>query len=289
MMWHVNPTPDTTTPEVERLAIPYDLFCQECAYNLRGLTSNRCPECGNALDALRSQESRIPWAHRDKLGWLRAYWKTVFWVGFQYRRFCEEVAREVDYAAAQRFRWITIAFAFFPLMGLASVLLLRNGNQLISGLLGNSLPVSLVIALVGLVILLGLIAMTGVPSYLFDVREMPVRQRNSAIAMSYYCGAALSWMPLPAAFGAASVLIPGTHETATGILLLASIFLPIAQLTDWWLNLARTAERVMPQYPVRSIVVALATPALWAIAVVATVVGTVLAGAAMFYIQALLQ
>jgi hypothetical protein len=26
-----------------------DAACRMCAYNLRGLTSNRCPECGNQL------------------------------------------------------------------------------------------------------------------------------------------------------------------------------------------------------------------------------------------------
>lgn len=62
------------------MTIPEDIFCPACAYDLRGATSDCCPECGRSLDNLRSTTSRIPWVHRKDLGHLRAYWQTVWMV-----------------------------------------------------------------------------------------------------------------------------------------------------------------------------------------------------------------
>ena len=48
--------PDTP-PTVSAAPLPtiaQDIFCQRCGYNLRGLTGNRCPECGGSLDGVRA-------------------------------------------------------------------------------------------------------------------------------------------------------------------------------------------------------------------------------------------
>jgi hypothetical protein len=52
-------------------------LCQNCGYNLRGLESTRCPECGQAFDPHRVPPARIPWLQRKALGRWRAYWQTV--------------------------------------------------------------------------------------------------------------------------------------------------------------------------------------------------------------------
>jgi len=57
-----------------------DIFCPSCSYNLRGLAENRCPECGSEFDPAAPRITEIPWEHRDRLGWFRAYTQTVWMV-----------------------------------------------------------------------------------------------------------------------------------------------------------------------------------------------------------------
>ncbi len=83
-------------------AIELDIYCQKCGYNLRGLTAERCPECGRSLEGLRSPVSLIPWVHRREIGRLRAYWKTVWLVMFRQGQFCWEIARSVQHGALDR-------------------------------------------------------------------------------------------------------------------------------------------------------------------------------------------
>ena len=46
-------------PLLERYLAERDIVCPGCAYNLRGLTSDRCPECGDRLElSLRLVEPR---------------------------------------------------------------------------------------------------------------------------------------------------------------------------------------------------------------------------------------
>ena len=43
-------------------------FCPDCGYDLRGISSDRCPECGHAVDPTSLAISIIPWTHRRSLG-----------------------------------------------------------------------------------------------------------------------------------------------------------------------------------------------------------------------------
>ena len=76
-------------------AIDVDIFCPTCGYNLRGLTGNRCPECGGDIEAYRQRGSLLPWVYRDRIGRFRAFWKTVWLVTFDDRRLATEVGRPV--------------------------------------------------------------------------------------------------------------------------------------------------------------------------------------------------
>ena len=98
---------DHSKEHVDRVANPEsavargpapEIYCPECDYNLRGLTSERCPECGLLLAFLRESTSQIPWIHRADFGIVRSYWRTVFWVMFRRKRFAAEIARPVSYA-----------------------------------------------------------------------------------------------------------------------------------------------------------------------------------------------
>ncbi|MEK7756598.1 MAG: hypothetical protein AAB385_05250, partial [Planctomycetota bacterium] len=104
--------PSTTVdplPEIRQ-----DLFCQACGYNLRGLTGNRCPECGGSLDGVRSLVPQIPWMYRKEIGWFRAYWRTVWFVMVRQARFCDEMARPVSFRDSQLFRWMTVLLVSIP-------------------------------------------------------------------------------------------------------------------------------------------------------------------------------
>src|SRR5438874_8982568 len=88
-----------------------DRLCQTCGYNLRGLTINRCPECGKFFDPKRPIEARIPWVRRAAIGKWSAYWQTVWMAMLHPIRLGREVwdAPRVDPKAALHFRWITVA------------------------------------------------------------------------------------------------------------------------------------------------------------------------------------
>jgi hypothetical protein len=98
---------DVTQAPVE---ISKDAFCQTCGYNLRGLETNRCPECGTEFDPSKLDVARIPWLQRLSIGTWRAYWGTIVLAMFHPIRFSVELwyAPRVDTKAASRFRRIVI-------------------------------------------------------------------------------------------------------------------------------------------------------------------------------------
>ncbi|MGB7157426.1 MAG: hypothetical protein WBD40_05135 [Tepidisphaeraceae bacterium] len=100
--------------------IQRDIFCDKCGYNLRGLKERICPECGAEFKVSKLAGSQLPWKQREAVGFLDAYWRTVKLVLFHPRRFGLEVweGGRIHMRDARAFRWITIAHAYFPLLGL---------------------------------------------------------------------------------------------------------------------------------------------------------------------------
>ena len=248
-------------PKQKLLAIPVDLFCQECGYNLRGSTSNRCSECGNPLDSIRSQTSCIPWTHRKEIGYFKAYWKTVFWTSIRYKRFCEELAKPLSYKDSQSFRWVTIAHVWVPLLILTLVACFDQKYVHIGSTL-NQLFSEVWPVLVSHVTFIGmLLAITGVPSYFFDSRKLPVAQRNSAIAMSYYCTGSLAWFAIPVILCICGFqLMETVYETAGLVLVLLGGTLPIGQIGLCLADLDQTAKRVFRNDAKRRIAINLILP-----------------------------
>jgi len=264
-----------------RPAIAEDLFCQNCGYNLRGLTGDACPECGGSLAGVRSQVSQIPWVHRKQLGWWRAYWKTVFFVMFRQRQFAEEMARPVSYRDSQSFRWVTVGFAYLPIL-LANLLVMLfpiRQNEFLYALRTTWwLSISLQLGY-----LLFLAAATGVPTYFFHPRRVPVGQQNRAVALSYYLCAPLAFTALPMAFVLGLLFITNSPTGIVQIWLermridLLCILLAIALGAGvpgaWWLGLNRLARRVLPQSAHRATLVSVAVPVICAVLFAAIVVG----------------
>ena len=222
--------------------VPEDLYCPDCGYNLRGLPMVRCPECGLSVEALIA-EPGIPWVRRHELGWFRAYWKTVWTVMFRSKRFAREILRPVSYADAQRFRWMTIVHAYMPL--LASLGLgYFFGPEEVAKFFDLVGPWTIWIVAVALALFL--IAATGVPSYSFHPRRLPVELQNRAVAMSYYTSAALAWMfvsPLVSGIGLAVEGAVGETVVLAVHLVAASVVLVLFGV--WLADLRRLARRVL--------------------------------------------
>ena len=195
------------------------LFCPDCGYDLRGIASERCPECGLTIEREPLGESRVPWSHRRRIGRVRAYWRTVWLATFRTRRLGAEVARPVDYPDAQRFRLVTVLLATASCWGVLEALVADGGGRaemargvaaVTNPFTGSQFPPAalslflpwaagaLLVPVPPLAICLFLLMWTGVGSYWFHPRGLPVLRQNRAVALSYYASAPLAFL-LPAA------------------------------------------------------------------------------------------
>ena len=167
-----------------------DRFCPGCGYDLRGIPSDRCPECGTPFDPNQPTEPQIPWSHRDTLGRRKAFWRTVKIATFNTSRFAGEVNRPVSLPDAKAFRRAVALHAFIPTG------LLAGGGYLIGfdlfqqswyprdvfGSITLWLGLPVMLASLWLFFLMSF----GMLSYFFHPEDLPVRKQNRAVALSYY-------------------------------------------------------------------------------------------------------
>lgn len=245
-----------------------DLYCPECGYSLRGLTSDRCPECGLKLDFIESDTPVIPWERRREIGRVRAYWRTVFQVMFRNKVFCRAMYRPVDYAAAQRFRWLSILHIY-----VAGLLSLGVLHCLHPDLLPQAVDETGLwfIVLQWACVLLALLAFTGLPSYFVHPKALPVARQNRAVALSYYVCAplALGPMVLLAAIGGALIWRTGKHEYMTW---LVALLFTLSLLLWCWADWSLLARRALMSAG-RRLLMTWILPVLWLV-----VVGLILIG-----------
>ena len=226
-----------------------ELFCSGCGYNLRGIASSRCPECGQPIDWAALRLPRIPWAHRRAIGRIRAYWRTVWWVTIRPAEIGKEAARPVSYRDGQVFRWVTVAWVFVTLamaalLGNLTLRRFRVDEELLSTFF---IPAG-AFCMTLLSFLIWLVIVTGIGSYFHHSKWLPIVRQNRAIALSYYACACLAWLPivLLLVIGAAWLQhrygseTLGRHairfmgsELVDWIVVLAWI-LPYLQLLEWW-------------------------------------------------------
>lgn len=238
------PEPAIDAPSAGATA-PHELFCPGCGYDLRGIESDRCPECGLAIDRAGGS-SRIPWAHRRRIGRVRAYGRTVWLATFRVRQLGDEVHRAVDYRDAQRFRLVTVLVATLAAVGvLAAAVTAAGGVKELANVLPNEFAFwepgevapgtvdaflpwvasALMPPVLPLAILLFLLLLTGVASYWFHPRSLPVVRQNRAVALSYYACAPLVFLWLPAV--ATSVVLLTPRELAISRVYLFLVFLDV--------------------------------------------------------------
>lgn len=247
-------------------AIPADIYCTRCAYNLFGCTSDRCPECGRSLANLRSPESRIPWVHRHRIGRLRAYWRTVWMVTFRTREFLDEYARPLSLADAHRFHWLTVLHVVAQAVLAAGALYLIIPLDLafpdwLRALLREVWPVVIAIAC----LVLFVVAVSHAHCHFFHPSGIAVERQNSAMAMSLYDCGTLAFLPtlLTILFGGLLFLTriswPTEHMLVS---LLAALGIVIA---TWWTSLFLLARKTMPQFPRRRMLMVVILPLLWSL------------------------
>jgi hypothetical protein len=169
------------------------------------------------------------------------------------RRFRAELARPVSFRAAQWFRFLTVGHVVFapPLMlaiGIAAGF--QTADEIWSQI--GAFYLSLGYAS----FVLSVIAATGVPSYFFHPKHLPMTRQNRGIALSYYaCGPLALSLLAPVFFGAALLIdaTPGGkrewNETAAEALLLLSAFgVPLGVMLVWWLNLLHLAHAALQSF-----------------------------------------
>lgn len=251
------------------IPIAAGILCQQCGYDLRGLTGEHCPECGRSLAGVRALTSQLPWQHRDEIGIGRAYWRTVNLAMFRQARFCDELARPVDYAAAQSFRLVTIAHVLAPLAAALTITLVLYGDDFRRAwsLQGSSWLV-LGAVVIWMHAALFLLAATGLPSYFFHPRGCTIDQQNRALALSYYAGGPLAVSAAPMAM----LLSTSPFSAVTVIELfvrLLGILLGLALFAVWWLDLLHLMRRLIRRQPRRAWLLAACLPMFWLLAAIA--------------------
>ncbi len=250
------PEPTGTLPRDP--AVDRDLLCPRCSYNLRGLHEYRCPECGQSFDPADLSETKLPWTHRRRLGRVRAYWATVSMVILRPRKLAAEMMHPQSYRDSQQFRWTTVGTALLPVLFATMVNWDRTANMSWAPPDGGSMGLGFaIIYLVAAAVTFAVI--TGLPSYWFHPRGLPVERQNRAIALSYYACAPLALGPFLFPIGWA------IHGTFGGIVgsIPASALLAI-QCVCWWRALVVLTRRGLDLgRPLRTITFALLLPALW--------------------------
>jgi len=238
--------PAATAP-VGHVAIEADLFCPGCGYNLRGLTGDRCPECGDSIEGLRDPVSKIPWVHRKQIGWWKGYWKTVYLVMFKTQKLAAEVSRPVSYPDARRFRAVTVAIAALSIVGFDLVLWYSNvGSPFSDPLLTaiwDSVVASVVFDIASVLFLLGA---TNVPGLFLRPRTVPEIQARRAYSLGLYTCAPLALLPIPVLFTLPSLFL----EPWSTLVLLRPVLGPALALSLFgllWSTPVQLARRVLPQ------------------------------------------
>ena len=237
--------PAAVAPDADEIA--GDLYCPKCGYNLRGLTSDNCPECGYDVTIVRGAESLLPWVNREKLGWLRAYWKTVWMVIFRSEQFSLEICRPLSEPDARRFRLVTMVYAYIPIVVLTVLWAIAGFDSFkaTANFAGYGL-----IAAIHLGIIICILLTTALPHYTLYHRDIPLVKRHRAAVIALYACAPLAWMFLVALFAAIGVALSAMYADEFGPPLSASacfitaFVLFVALLAALLMDLHRNVRRM---------------------------------------------
>jgi hypothetical protein len=285
--------PTATVPSEGAASDDVDLFCPGCGYHLRGIEGiDCCPECGLAIDRTGVALSQIPWAHRRHIGRFRAYWRTVWLASLNPRKLAAESARRVGYRDAQRFRMITAVLAAAPIIaGVTAAFVLSRSAGMFTVLMPSAIPgwamygnptpsLDVLIPweagmtlypMAPLAVLLLCILITGVHTYWFHPRRLPVVRQNRAVALAYYACAPLALSPVPVLLFAAvtGMNLAGLDDSAkeswvvVRILAIAFVLTTLAVITLTWRSMMTLLSRTTQSGVGRLLVAGALIPVEW--------------------------
>jgi hypothetical protein len=281
-----------------------ELLCPACGYDVRGIASERCPECGGALDRERMRQSRLPWTFRRDIGRVRAYVRTVAMVIRDPLAVADEVARPVSFDDARKFRLVTVLIAWLvpavmlawlwtqvtrmpppsprmPFMGTPAPQPPANPAAPASSLVavGWALQYALLPVAWGAVWLF-LVCAAGVASYFFHPPHLSVARQNRAVAVSYYGCAPLALTPLSAAGIGLILLLDHLKWTSDGrlgvvaaLVYLAALVPAIVQLVASFTSPMRMLRRATHCSATRLWTMGIVLPTAWAILATVVAIG----------------
>ncbi len=271
------PTVETTLDTDDRTnrAIAEDIFCPKCTYNLRGLTGNRCPECGLDITNVREGESQIPWVHRKKIGRVRAYWKTVWQIGFTGEVLDKEFHMATDRVSAMRFSWITIAHAYLSIAAVWALGAILDRDVLTDFLDFGGYPW---LAVVHISVFACLVAFAQTPHYALRRKDVPLPIQYRAATLALYAAAPLAWITLVLPLAIIAVIIARFTQDSIlpGVVFLAAGMLVAVSLIALWLCNSRVVKCMLRSRTGR-LVTELRLNAIWLLAVVFAAIGLPLA------------
>ena len=195
-------------PKIEAPPLPVeaDLLCGHCGQNLRGVASERCPECGGRFDRARIVTAVIPWEQRRQIGRVKAYWRTVYLITFRGPAITD--GAEVMLRSARIFRrWTLLLVCLTVLPPILIWKLNDSGNGSVSRSLVNiripdlsDLPEmfrnSWFFGTSMVALCLWIISATGMCEWFFRSRRFSPAEQRRAVARSCYSIAPLAWMPV---------------------------------------------------------------------------------------------
>lgn len=195
------------------------MYCPGCGYDLRGLSSGRCPECGLSIDAVHA--GIIPWERRKGIGYLSSFFRTLVLATFRPVQLARATGAPIDLRSARLFRWIVRLLAIAPCISLFVLAVFLHGGlgamitidpPDMAGADPSWAPRSLWTAGVvfwptfPVAIALACIMATGIAPW-FYMKRLALVRRNRAMAFSFYLCAPLGWIAIPClTFAAAMVL-----------------------------------------------------------------------------------
>jgi hypothetical protein len=170
------------TPVIDR-----DIFCPNCSYNLRGIQSKVCPECGKPIEMLTTTSPGLPWTRRRADGSFTTFYEMVWLVIARPRQLAAEMweSGRLSVREAKLFRWICIFHALVPLWVMWAWAVSRWWTQSTGVLVAG-----------GALALLWLWRATGWLPKLMRRQTMSAERHRRAYALAQYTAAPLVLAPI---------------------------------------------------------------------------------------------
>ncbi len=251
----VPPTADLRPPRRAPTSV-LDIFCPKCDYNLRGIESEHCPECGIAVDLAALSQAQIPWVDRKTMGLFRSYWRTVWLVSFHPRRLRREMSRTVSEEHARKFRRVTFLHTIMPLGMVGLIMYIPNVIRARGFVALEMFDLCVVGAVILVCLWVFLWAISAIAGDVFRGERLSPEMQDRAVALSCYTCAPLAWMWLVLLINVI-VRIPGNGIIAGSTFEAAAIItagcLPVFLLAWWLHSLAVRARSVLQLDPLEQL------------------------------------